>query len=166
MYSAGGSYTVNLTATNAGGSDTITRADYISVQSDPVIRIASGNISAPGGEITLALTLSSAPKGLSGHNLNLSISNPAVAEITGVTFPAWASALNATGTLPASQDLIAAADVNGMVGTGAADVTLATVTVRGLSAGETVLVISRTNFDDDDGSEIQYTVVNGMIVVG
>nr|WP_321352131.1 hypothetical protein [uncultured Methanoregula sp.] len=84
-----------------------------------------------------------------------------------MTFPAWASTLNATGTLPASRDLIVrASDVNGVVGTGAVDIPLATVIVRGLSSGETTLAITRTNFDDEDGSDIPLAVVNGTVAVG
>jgi hypothetical protein len=61
--------------------------------------------------------------------------------------------------------MVKASDVNHLVETGAANITLATITVRGLSPGETGLVLSRTNVDDDNGFDIPHTLMNGNLTV-
>jgi len=166
-YALAGNYTISLTAANAGGSNTTIRANYITLQPRTEVRIGSGNISLTGGNTTLALNLTFAPKGLSGYNVNLSVSNSTVAQITAVSFPSWASSMNSAGPLPATQDvMIKASDVNSLVGIGAVDTPLANVTVRGLSPGVTEITLSRTNFDDDDGTDIPHMLVNGTLTVG
>jgi PKD repeat protein len=167
IYVLAGNYLVSLTATNSGGSNTTTRTNYIMVQPPTEVRIGSGNISQPGGNTTLVLNLTFAPKGLSGYNFNLSVSNSTVAQITSVSFPPWASSMNSAGPLPATRDvLIKASDVNSLVEIGASEIPLANVTVRGLSHGVTEITLSRTNFDDDDGTDIPHTPVNGTLTVG
>jgi len=166
-YALAGNYTLSLTAANAGGSNMTTRTNYITVQPPTEVRIGSENISQPGGNITLALNLTFAPKGLSGYNVNLSVSNSTVAQIMEVSFPAWASSMNSAGPLPATRDiLIKASDVNSLVEIGASEIPLANVTVRGLSHGVTEITLSRTNFDDDDGTDIPHMLVNGTLTVG
>ena len=56
-FSAGGPYTVTLTATNKNGSDTIQKVGYISVQSAPVFPddwkyVKTHTITSPGGTLT------------------------------------------------------------------------------------------------------------------
>ena len=59
-----------------------------------------------------------------------------------------------------------ASDVNSLVETGATNIELANITVQGLVPGQTELLISRTNFDDDAGYDIPHVTVNGNVTVG
>jgi PKD repeat protein len=170
-YTSAGNYTVSLTAANAGGSDMTVKTDYITVQSPPpapaIVSISSGYLDHPGEETTLNLTLNTAPQGLSGYNVNLSMGNTTVAQITSVSFPLWASSMNTTSPLPATRNvMVKASDVNRLVETGAANITLATITVKGLSPGGTSLVLSNANVDDDNGYDIPHTLANGNLTVG
>ncbi|MBN4052355.1 PKD domain-containing protein, partial [Sphingobacteriaceae bacterium AH-315-L07] len=49
VYSAAGTYTVTLTTTNAFGSDTQTKTNYITVQNGPTIGTASTDVTCNGG---------------------------------------------------------------------------------------------------------------------
>ncbi|MFA4876311.1 MAG: PKD domain-containing protein [Methanoregula sp.] len=169
IFNSTGTYTVSLTATNAAGPDTLTKSGYITVNppsASGTMSIGSGEIGQPGESILLNLTLNSAPQGLSGYNLNVNVANPSVARISSVSFPAWASDLHANSTLPASQNvLISASDVNHLVESGATQVTLASILVTGLSAGESDLTISTDNLNDDAGLGITPDLVPGHIIV-
>ena len=169
-YTSAGVYSVSLTATNAGGSNTTAKPNYITVTSpQPATSIVtSGNryIEQPGEEITFNLTLDNAPRGLSGYNVNISITNPALAEITAISFPSWAEAMNSHGTLPGSQNiLMKASDINNNITAGASDITLGTITLRGLFPGTTTISLSSANFDDEDGLDMPLTLTAGNLTV-
>jgi hypothetical protein len=59
-----------------------------------------------------------------------------------------------------------AADVGGNVGPGATDVTLATVELRGESAGRAGLEVRPVQFDADGGARMNVSVESGSVVVG
>ena len=44
-----------------------------------------------GSTTTMAINLDEAPTGLSGYNLTISVADPAVAGIVGISYPEWAS---------------------------------------------------------------------------
>ncbi|WP_062397584.1 PKD domain-containing protein [Methanogenium cariaci] len=152
-YDTAGVYTVNLTVTNSGGTSTETKADYITVDAvilhldfDPLTS-AVGR----GGESTVySITLDSAPTGLSGYNLTVSLSDDTVGEITAVDLPAWAS-LSSNGTLPASSVWIKASDLNKEIQPGAVNVPMGTITVTGLATGVADLSLAIARMDDDNG---------------
>lgn len=106
-----------------------------------------------GEEITVSLILDSAPYGISGFAITITVEDPAVAEITGVTLPAWAELSDIAG-VPGPEISILAADIQGSVEKGSNAVVLATLTVKGLSPGTTDIVLSEPIFDDDDGNDI------------
>ena len=166
-----GSYIVNLTSTNSAGSNRTESINYITVWPAPV---NASTLSAtsdlflnqPGEDITMNLMLDSVPNGLSGYNLNVSISNASVAQITSVTFPEWASQMNNHDPLPGSHDfLIRASDVNDSVKVGSTGVTLASLTIRGLSPGDTNVILTQANIDDETGSNIPLIISNGNLTV-
>ena len=133
---------------------------------DSVIIVDPGNITQIGDSTTINLTLDNAPNGLSGYNLNVSLENTSLAEIVDVSFPYWASNMSTHGALPAGSGLLLkASDVNYLVEPGAGNTTLATLTIKGLHPGTTRIILSDTNLDDDNGSDIPHWVWNGVLGV-
>ena len=113
---------------------------------------------------TINITLDSAPNGLSGYNISISLCNGSVAEITSIKFPAWAT-LHSNSSLPADSLWIKAADLNDKIKSGAKNITLATITLRGDKQGESDILITVTKMDDDNGNPIDPNTVSGKIEV-
>lgn len=131
-----------------------------------IVTLGSGEIDAVGGETTVYLVLDRASGGLSGYNIDLTLGNPSVAEITNISFPSWAADMHASSPYPTgSKTLIKASDVNNRIGDNAADVVLAAVTIRGLSAGTSTISLSGQNFDNEAGTDIPVTLVHSLIAV-
>jgi hypothetical protein len=104
-----------------------------------------------GSSATITLTLDSAPEGLAGYRMNISLSNPASARITGVTYPSWAVISNTTG-VPGSAVRISGVDLGKSIEKGATSVPLATITLQGLGAGTSRIIASDSRFDADGGA--------------
>ncbi len=124
---------------------------------------------APGGTVEATILLPSAPTGISGFNATLEVADPAVATITdaGVT-----SAFGSGGMIGGASvaDDGGSVSMNGTdlgqeVQPGAADVTLATVTLDAESTGSTELVLSTGKFDDDDGNPMSVGDVTAVLSV-
>ncbi len=168
-YTTAGSYTVSLNATNGDGFDTETKTGYITVSApatSTVSIVGSGNITQANDYTTLDLTLDYVPLGFSGYNVNITVDNPAIAEITGITFPTWAQDMNTVGSLPGTQNiLLKASDVNDNITAGMSNVPLGTITFRGLSYGSTTISLSSANFDDENGYDMPLSLTQGSIFV-
>ncbi len=117
-----------------------------------------------GASTTYQIVLDSAPNGLAGFDIDVSVATPATAEIESVSFPSWA-AMNNAGSLPAGTVRISGVDVNQQVQTGSTNVVLATITVKGLSSGTTELSVNVRGLDADGGGVISAGVSTGQIVV-
>nr|WP_321352128.1 PEGA domain-containing protein [uncultured Methanoregula sp.] len=130
------------------------------------VTLTDGHIAAAGENVTVFLILDNAPEGLSGYNVNLTLDDPLLAEITAITFPSWATDLNATQTDPAGRNVfVRASDVNNNVRVGASQIALAAVTVRGNASGTVLINLSGANFDNENGSDIPVTLKNSVISV-
>lgn len=104
-----------------------------------------------GSGATITLTLDSAPDGLAGYRMNISLSNPAAARITGISYPSWAVISNTTG-VPGSAVRISGIDLGKSIEQGATSVPLATITLQGLGAGTCRIITSDSRFDADGGA--------------
>ncbi len=113
---------------------------------------------------TLNLTLDSAPAGLSGYNLTISLSNTSVATLLSAEFPGWAN-LRSNSSLPGGSVWIKAADINELISSGANNVLLATLTIRGDAPGKANLLISVSGMDDDNGTQINPATVASQVEV-
>ncbi|MFA5296470.1 MAG: DUF3344 domain-containing protein [Methanoregulaceae archaeon] len=167
QYTAAGTYTVTLTATNAGGSDDEVRAGYIQVTDpDAVMLVITPQTGAAtvGSSQTYTFTANSLPHGLSGMNVVVSLSDPSVGEITGISVPAWA-ALSSTSAYPGDQVWFGGIDGNELVQDGATDVSLGSVTVRADAIGTTSVLVTVPEFDDDYGDVIPVTVGTAALAV-
>jgi PKD repeat protein len=81
-----------------------------------------------------------------------------------VSYPSWAG-LNNTSMLPGDHVKISAVDINKQIQAGSTNVVLATITVKGDAVGSTSVVVDHARLDNDTGYEIQYTTVDGGLVV-
>ena len=134
IYDTAGTYTVNLTVTNAGRSDSEVKTGYITVSSPSsgtalLIRPAAPSVIV-GGTRTVNIVLSEAADGLAGYNITISLADGTKAEITAVSFPGWA-AVNQQSTVPGDSIWMKGLDLNKQVEAGASEVILATLTIRG-----------------------------------
>ncbi|WP_251330351.1 hypothetical protein [Haloplanus pelagicus] len=142
-------------------------AGAATAQSDrPTVVVTDGSTTADG-TTTVGVVLTSAPDGLAGYYLELTVQNPEVVSIRSASYPARFGLtsdpeIGADGTTLTLE----AADVEGAVEPGATDVTLATVTVAGASPGEVELTLDPRQFDADDGSAVDPATQSGTVTVG
>jgi len=162
-----GTYSIRLTVTNAGGSDTETKQDYITVhsavQQDTQITIIPPTTSLATGQThDYSVILDTAPAGLSGYNLTVRLTNPAVAEIVGIQFPAWVT-LPTNSTIPADSVWCKSADLTGA--SGKTNITLVTVTLRGDNAGTTNITVLPDRIEDREGGRYTPSITDAILSV-
>ena len=103
-----------------------------------------------GARATIPVTLSFAPKGLSGYMIEVIVADADVATLEEVTFPEFGLVRRVPSEGPEIR--LAAADLTRRVEPGAVDATLATLAVVGTRVGTTELRIRVEMMSDDDGS--------------
>jgi hypothetical protein len=133
---------------------------------EPTVRVVGGE-AAPDGTTTVGVVLTSAPNGLSGYYLDVTVTDPDVARIESAGYP---ERFGLT-TAPETEDdgatvTLEAADIEGSIEPGASEVPLATVRVAGVSAGETRLAVEPRQFDADDGTAFRPATAPGTVTVG
>ena len=167
VYTAAGTYTVKLTVTNAAGSDSEVKTDFITV-TVPEGTVLSVDPAAAsvliGKTTTVQVVIGPLPTGLAGYNLTLGLSDPAIAEITGLALPGWAP-LNSTSGLPADQLVFSSVDLGKAVEPGAGATVLADITLRGDAPGTTDLLLGIGRIDADGGDPILATILDGALTV-
>ncbi len=130
------------------------------------VSVESASI-APDETKTVNVVLDQVPStGLSYVNLSVSIANSTVAEITDIEFPSWAT-LKDNSTLPASTVWFKEGDLSDQVKAGDTDVVLATLTIKGLTAGTSDITITINSFQDDNYQDIkdQIATTSGTVTV-
>ena len=105
-----------------------------------------------GARATIPVTLSSAPKGLSGYMMEVTVADTDVATLEDVTFPEFGLVRRVPSEGPELR--LAAADLARRVEPGAVDSTLATLVVVGARVGTTELRIKVDMMSDDDGGSM------------
>ena len=136
---------------------------FVSGVSAAVLSVSPVTIQ-PGGTGSVILSLDSVPAGLSGYQVKVSSDNQAVVNITGVSFPDWASLSEAT---PGDGGLynLKGIDLNSKVESGATNVTLAIITFSATGTGKAQIIIKDPQIDDDSGNAIQSELNPGQIEV-
>ena len=126
----------------------------------------SSSTVSPDSTTTINILIDAVPAGLSYANITVEISNSSVAEITDIEFPSWAT-LKDNSTLPASTVWFKEGDLSDQVKAGDTDVVLATLTIKGLTAGTSDITITVNSFQDDNYQNIkdQIATVSGTITV-
>ncbi|PXF60433.1 MAG: hypothetical protein C4B59_09530 [Candidatus Methanogaster sp.] len=131
----------------------------------PSVDVGDGTIDNIGSTTTVDLTLDSAPDGLSGYNLTVSLSDPSIAEILSVSFPTWAT-MHSNSALPADSVWMKAADLQDSVKSGDTNIQLGTLTIRGDAGGMCEIAVTVTKMDDDSGNPISPATDAGHLEVG
>ncbi|AAM07631.1 PKD domain-containing protein [Methanosarcina acetivorans] len=169
IYNAPGTYTVNLTVENAGGTDFELKSDYIEVSeasgSTVTLYFDPESASVAENESTeINLVASNFPAGLSGYNLTVALDDPDVAEIVDIEYPTWAL-ITENSSLPATSIYMKTVDLEDAIQEGAADVVLATLTVSGKEKGSANLSIGVKRLEEDSGDSIEPALLAGTIEV-
>lgn len=147
-----------LGAVAAGGT-------AVAQSEQPTVVVTDGTTAADG-TTTVGIVLTTAPNGLSGYYLDLTVGNGEVARIESASYP---DRFGLTSDPEVSADgttvTLEAADMEGAIEPGATDVTLATVTVTGAAPGEVTLSVEPRQFDADDGSAFSPATQPGTLRV-
>jgi hypothetical protein len=131
---------------------------------------SAATISSSPVNVTLGSTgistilLNTAPNGLAGCNVTVTIINTSVANIAGISFDTWASPHSNTG-VPSNTVTFTEADFGNQKQAGASNIVLAFVTLNGLALGSTTLQVTVNACDDDLGGAINPSVSNGAIII-
>jgi hypothetical protein len=128
----------------------------------------SFQIGTVGETVSIPVVLDSAPGGISGYGITVSLSNPSVATITAVAFPDWAS-LKSASDLPSGQVVLKSVDLSQKVPVGGTGVLLATLTVKGTATGSTSVVITpdpSLGVQNRNGDLYPITAQPGTLTVG
>lgn len=104
-----------------------------------------------GSTNTTTLYIDGLKNGISGFNVSLSLSltDPTIGEIIGVSLPGWT--MQQKSTLPADTVWLSAIDTAGISEPGASSAQIGTITIRGDRNGQTALSIIQARVDDDSG---------------
>jgi secreted PhoX family phosphatase len=115
---------------------------------------------------TAELTASALPTGFSGAEVTVSVTDPEVATITGVSFPDELGLTESEIGGNGESATLRFADVDGNVQAGGRDVPVASLTLRGTDTGTTDLEIEITEMDDEGGNAIDAEPREGVLVTG
>jgi hypothetical protein len=131
----------------------------------PAISITPSAVTlTPGSSVTYDIRINDLPAGLSGYSMNVKLTNPAVAQITRVSYPDW-STVGKTSPIPANNVTISTVDLMKQVEDGAVDVTLATITVTSIKEGTTNFRFQNVTMDDDHGGSYNPDLPTAVIKV-
>jgi len=131
----------------------------------PTVVVTDGTVSTDG-TTTVGVVLMSAPNGLSGYYLDVSVESPETAAIESARYPdRFGLTSDPTIGTGGATITLEAADVEGALNPGATNVTLATVTIAGTSPGEVVVTVRPRQFDDDSGNVFTPTTHPGAVTV-
>ena len=129
-----------------------------------VLSIGNGEVTAIGSTASVNIVLDEAPAGLAGYSFNVSVENPAIATVSAVSYPSWAS-ITQTSTLPSANCWVKASDMGEAVQSGALNTTLATITLQGLAGGATTVNLAVNMMNDDTDAVIVPTIAAGTFTV-
>jgi hypothetical protein len=110
--------------------------------SPPAVTLTSGS------SVTYNFRISGLEAGLAGYRMQVKVTNPVAGEITGVSFPDWATGPKAT-SLPSDNVTVSATDLAQKIEDGASGVTLISITVTATGAGTANIRIQNLTMQDD-----------------
>ncbi|MEI6293619.1 MAG: SBBP repeat-containing protein [Methanomicrobiales archaeon] len=160
-FTAAGTYTVTLTVWNSFGNSTVTHPMIVSIP--PGVKFTNMTTTQAIGKILLAnntttnvrFYLNYTQYGLLGYNFTLRSNNSDVVEFWEVAKPDWMASYYtifswSNSALPDDNLTFKGMDLYDQQGYGATDVLLANITLKGMSAGCTVINISSVNSLEND----------------
>jgi hypothetical protein len=130
--------------------------------SPPKVSIES--LTAKEGEVVKAvIKLDSAPRGISGYEITVSLEHREVADILRIEFPSWAKLTDSS--IKEGSATLKAVDLEDQIRPGAANIELATLTFGNTKQGESTIQLSVTRMDDDEGNPMNPHVESGKLVI-
>jgi hypothetical protein len=117
---------------------------------------------APGATAPVSLILSEVPNGLAGYEVTM-VTPTSLVTITDATFPSW-GVLNRKTPVTGGYT-VSAVDLNKEVQPGMTDIMLATMTVRGVSAGTATVRIEGLQMNADGGDEMSPSLGTLQVIV-
>lgn len=124
------------------------------------------NASIPvGGTVLLPIMLDTAPKGVSGYNMSVALSNPNAGKIVGISFPDCIQ-LRSNSSVPADSVWMTAVDLNNCWKPGDKNIVLGSVLVRGDSNTTSLITPIVIKMDDDTGNPIVPSIKSGILTIG
>lgn len=134
--------------------------------STSTLSIGTGQ-TAFGDTVSIDVVVDQLETGLTGFDLVVEVVDPTTAVITGVDFNSNFQMTSVNIEVDGSSARIIGVDLGipGMVGSGATNVNLATLQIRGLVEGVSTIQSVLNNMDDDDGTSIPAVLVSGSIEV-
>ena len=132
---------------------------------EPAVSVTDAEL-ATSDTATVDVVLTSAPNGLAGYNLELSVDDPDVARIEAASYPDRFDLTTDPAIDEAGETVsLEAADMGSTIDAGATDVTLATVEIAGDAPGEVELSVEPRQVDANDGDRIQPAARPGTLIV-
>ncbi|MCH8063157.1 MAG: hypothetical protein IH861_11710 [Chloroflexi bacterium] len=135
----------------------------------PVVSLEKGQTSV-GGTVELTLKIDKVPNGLSGYEVKISVADPTVATITGVTFPPEFHEDYSHKLLspPFSEVQLIVVDIFQEIQPGDTNVVLAFITFEGLKQGVTSIAVSDDTdkgIQDESATIMRVTITSGELTV-
>lgn len=139
----------------------------VAADHDATVGVGNGTV-APDETTNVSVAVDRAPDGLSGFDLTLTVADGSVARVANASV---APPVDDVADVSVSDDgtavRVAGVDGTDAVGGDAADVRLATVTLRGEAAGETRLTVEEVHgIQSDGGDALAVRTANGTVTVG
>jgi len=128
-------------------------------------KLRVGSVSLGEGETaTVNVVLESAPHGLAGYELEVTIQDGSIATIDQVDLPDVG--ITESSTLPQASVSIRVVDLERKIEAGARETVLATVHLRGLKEGSSAITLQVVTMDTDDGAAANpAAVISGELEV-
>ena len=114
-------------------------------------------------QLSVLVTLSESPGGLSGYFVEISVSDSDIAQLSSVEFPDFGMTHNVETSEYSMK--IAAVDFFNLIENGDENSTLATVSIVGMARGTSSVTVSVLKMDDDEGNHIVTQTISGVVSV-
>lgn len=131
-----------------------------------VILFAGEGSGSVGDSISIPIGLTAAPRGLSRYEMTVSLEDPKVARIEGVSFAVFDNLQKRVDLLPGGSTVtFSGVDLRGEVSPGARNITLASVRLRALARGESTIKVQVQEIEDDYGDPLRPATRDGALTV-
>lgn len=117
-----------------------------------------------GDNNQILLMLDSAPRGLSGYGIRITIDNPDIADITKMDLPVWVG-MKDIQKLPGSSYLIQGVDTNDKQDAGAVQIALAAISIHAKAPGYATITAEPITIDDDQKGRYEPGPITATIVI-
>jgi len=117
-----------------------------------------------GDDVQVHLMMDSAPRGLSGYGLIISLDTPDIADITGIDLPRW-TCLQDTQQQSDSSYFIQGVDTDGRQQQGVQKIDMATVKVHAKAPGYAIIRATPVMIDDNQKGRYELNPVAMTIII-